>query len=132
MIAEIQYSKDFISKTGYEPAGNHGHPPESFYQQISDDEQNLREEIVKKFALNSEIHSSYYGRKGTAEGEGFDGKLQYKFEFSTTLKTPDNPEKNISYESLVAIKKAGKEELLSDLCDLECFLLENKFKLKPM
>ena len=52
MITEIQYSKDFISKTGYKPAGNHGYPPESFYQQISDDEQNLREEVVEKFALN--------------------------------------------------------------------------------
>ncbi len=128
---KTEYFKEFISKTKYTDTAYHGSPRWEPSQTIGKEEDELREEIISKFALKGERCIYLGGGFGHSEvindPEGFDGKFFYTFRFYSKLER-EKTEKNIPYLGGVSIKKAGKLENLSDNCDLEDFLLEKGFK----
>ncbi len=131
-IKETTYSKTFTSETGYEPGGNHNHPPERYYQKINKEEQKLREEVVNMFGLEGKFNEGYFSSESKAEGKGFDGTFQYIFYFRTkNLKTKnENPKENVEYESIACIRKAGDSRPINHkqtASDIENFLLSNGF-----
>lgn len=111
---KTEYFKEFISKTKYTDTAYHGSPRWEPSQTIGKEDDDLRKEIISKFALKD-------------SSEGFDGCFQYKFNFCSKLEFIKS-EENVPYITTIEIKKAGKLENLSTNCDLEDFLLEKGFK----
>jgi hypothetical protein len=123
---EIRYTKEFLSKTDYNDKSHHGSPQWESYQTINEEDIKFRKLLLESFVLKSDINIYYW--KG--EGEGFDGKQQYIFRFYSEFPGIKETErdKNVNYNSGVAIKKAGALEEITKDCDLETFLLSNGFK----
>jgi hypothetical protein len=125
-IKKVEYSKRFISKTYSKDISPHGSPNWEYFQTISNEDIKLRKLITKEFALKSRINSFYW----TGEAEGYDGKFNYIFRFASEFPTDTklNPESNVEYSSIVKIKKAGSSEDINKNCDLELFLLSERFE----
>jgi hypothetical protein len=121
VIKEITYSKEYTSVTSQEDVSHHGSPILEDVQENCPEDIRIRKEVEEKFSLfhrgefNSPIHY------------GFDGTQQYVFDISGK---PSNffCSQNERYATKIEIKKTGAEERIEKLCDLEMFLLKNKFE----
>lgn len=125
VVTEVQYSKKVLSKTDANDVSYHGSPTYEYFQTTGKEDLEIREEITEKFSIKTHIsHSNSY-----REEEGFDGKNFYIFNFSGKPKTLKNDEKkNVEYDAIISIKKAGNKKDLENLCDLEEFLIEKGFR----
>ncbi len=128
---KTEYFKEFVSKTKYTDTAYHGSPRWEPSQTIGKEDDELREEIISKFALKGERCINLGKGLGHSEvindPEGFDGKFFYTFRFYSNLGIIKS-EENVPYITTIEIKKAGKLENLSTNCDLEDFLLEKRFE----
>ncbi len=124
---EIRYTKKFLSTTEWENVGYNGSDRYIPHQAIDEEYLKLIKNILKKFAIKSEINPHYYWEK---EAYGFDGEQHYSFSFGSNFpeQQEEDKEKNVNYFAYVDIKKAGALEKISKNCDLEEFLLKEDFK----
>jgi hypothetical protein len=105
------YEKEFLSKKGKTCKGTG-----NFGQEHSEEDDNLRNEIQKKFDII-----------GT-NGRGFDGRVMYEYSYYQGLGPQINVEESVRYKTKCCIVKAGTLENISKPCELEEFLLEKGFK----
>lgn len=119
----IEYKREFLSETGQEDVSYHGSPIYVDVQYNSQEDENIRKEIIAQFSIDCEgsVH------------KGFDGDSFYFFQVTGTPQTDfKNRKKQIKYNAEVAIKKAGAKSNLENLCDLEEFLIEKGFSEKKV
>jgi hypothetical protein len=127
VVNKVVYSKEFLSQTGWNDISHHGSGNWIPYQKINDKHSKLMENIIKEFAIKSNINLYYFSQK---EAEGFDGRQFYTFDFGADFpeQKEEDRENNVNYSAIVNIKKSGKLEELSKTCDLEDFLIKEGFK----
>ncbi len=118
-IKKVKYSKKFISMTKYEKEYHNRLNP---YQSESKEDKKLYEKIISELAFFYDAENEKY--------HGFDGKQHYTFScYSENIETKKDRLKNVKYDSIYEITKAGALENLENLSDLEKFLIKKSFKL---
>ena len=118
---EITYFRTFNSRTNKMDISHHGSPEWEDFQDNSLEDIRIRREIEEKFALFNLGDSKY------PKYNGFDGRHQYVFMINKGTSRKSSSE-NQKYTTEIKIQKAGAEKDLIKICDLERFLLREKFK----
>jgi len=117
-VKKTSYSRNFISRTDQNEIHYYEHPILENHQDISEEDEKMREEIKKRFG--------FFDRENG--GEGFDGKILYSYRIEDTLDSLKESSENVEYQTTIFIKKAGTENEISLPSDLERFLMKSKFK----
>lgn len=118
------YSREFTSRTEHYESGNHESSEFVPYQTINEEDEKLREKIIKNYALSR----NRVGLKDLCYG--FDGKMQYNFSIQSKLpeELQGNTKKTGKYTTTIEIRKEGDKKNINQNSDLEKFLLSNDFE----
>jgi hypothetical protein len=119
-VTEEIYSKSFLSRTDQVDISRHGSAEWKDYQTISEEDEKIRNKLVEKFGF-------HYNSEGEI-GEGFDGKIWYRWKIEDNVNSLKDDSKNAEYQTEVLVRKTGAENKICFLSDLEKFLIENNFK----
>ncbi|MEK6827573.1 MAG: hypothetical protein AABX99_03770 [Nanoarchaeota archaeon] len=116
-IKEVRYFKTFISQTDKTDMSMHGSSTWEDYQELNEEDRQIRREIEKAFKFRSD--GDRY--------EGFDGKILYLYSITENLSSKEDSA-NVEYQTKILIRKAGAENDISFPSDLERFLMRKKFE----
>ncbi len=117
-IGHSKYSRTFTSQTEKTDISSHGSSEWEDYQEISEEDKEIRKEINEKFGFDLKENA----------GRGFDGKVLYFYRISDNLCSLEESSQNIEYQTKISLQKAGNKKDLSSWSDLEKFLIKNGFK----
>ena len=123
-VRNERYSREFTSRTRYHESGNHEFSETNPYQDMSEEDEELRDKIWKDYALTRK-------REGIEEiGQGFDGERHYRFNIKQTRPKEFRgySQDNTKYKTTIEIRKAGSKRAVKNLSDLEKFLSNNGFE----
>ncbi len=120
------YQRMFISRAEKEDVSPHGSSIQEIFQRRNKRDEKIRSEMISKFGFEYVNSGSQLSQKRL---RGYDGKFLYTFEIITEGidNSEEKRERAQRYVTKVYIKKAGAKERLTEPCDLEIALLEEKF-----
>ncbi len=122
-VNHLTYTREFLSETYHEDISHHGSPEYFPMQRTSKLDVELRKKIFEDFSYYEQQEDRF--DHGIKTGFGFDGKVKYRFEI--TGNPTVHGDKNAKYAVKVNITKAGNKKDLSELSDLEVFLITAAF-----
>lgn len=125
-VRQVIYEREFTSETDKVDISYHGSPQYEDRQTNSEEDNLIRNGTVNDFAFRTNFRPGPIST-GVDSWEGFDGSQSYQWRVYGGV--GGKGKKHEKYITKFTIRKAGSREAIQNPCDLEEFLLENKFGL---